>query len=178
MFISRKRTTPDDAIKYTISKDAITITQNVLQDYAHFKPSNEGLVYWCGKKNHDTVSISLVIAPKTTSDWGYISTSNRANFDLVKTLAQRNQIHIGQVHSHPGTLVDHSDGDDLDASFKTEGLISIVVPNYCKEGFLPLTTCGVHRYNQGNFQRFSDKYVSEHFEISEKLSCDFVDFRK
>lgn len=177
-FIPRKRVTPKDNVKYVIPKDAIIHTQKVLEDYANLTPSNEGLVYWAGKKEADLVTVSLVIAPKTTSDWGYISTSNRANFDVVKTLAENYKIHIGQVHSHPGSFVDHSDGDDHDASFKIEGLVSIVVPNYCKDGMLPLTKCGIHRYDNRNFHRFSDKYVSEHFEIFENLSCDFVDLRK
>lgn len=86
-------------------------------------------------------------------------------------------IEIAQVHSHPSDWVDHSEGDDLWASFKIEGLVSIVVPNYCKDGMLPLTNCGVHRYINGNFIRLSKKYITSHFRLVNEKS-DFVDLRK
>lgn len=177
MFMRKERVSPIDNIKYIIAQKAIEFTQKILQDYADLSPSNEGLVYWAGKKDGNIISVSLVIAPKTTSDWGYVSTSNRSNFDVVRKLSEKKKIHVGQVHSHPGRTVDHSEGDDRDASFRTLGLISIVVPKYCKEGFMPLTKCGVHRYDNSNFYRFSDKYVSDHFEISSTLECDCVDLR-
>ena len=89
-----------------------------------------------------------------------------------------NTIEIAQVHSHPSDWVDHSEGDDLWASFKIEGLVSIVIPNYCKGGMLPLTNCGVHRYINGNFIRLSEKYITSHFRLVNNEKADFVDLRK
>ena len=41
---------------------------------------------------------------------------------------------IGQVHSHPGRFVGHSDGDDERALMPYDGFLSIVVPHYGRRG--------------------------------------------
>jgi len=153
-------------------------TEKILLEYCSLEPSNEGLVYWGGKRDGDFFTISAVIAPATTSDYGRVSTSNRANFDVVRTLNQNKFVEIAQVHSHPGDWVDHSLGDDERAAFKFIGLISVVVPNYGLNGMMPLCTCGVHRYSDNDFIRFSDSYVKNHFLIKDDLEeYIFVDQR-
>ena len=178
MFTLKKQISPIDNFSYIIPQNVIADTEKILCDYAQCEPSNEGLVYWAGVRENNRITILSVIAPHTVSTWGSVSTSNRANFDVVKNLSDKNQIHLGQVHSHPGDWVDHSDGDDADASFKIAGMLSIVVPNYCKQGFSPITNCGIHRYDDGYFSRLSESYISQHFVISNSLKSDFLDLRK
>jgi len=176
-FVTKKQKSPNDEITYIVPNSIIRNTEKVLSEYGDMTPSNEGLVYWGGVINGKIINISIVIAPKTESNFGRVSTSNRSNFDVVKTLIKNKAIEIAQVHSHPSDWVDHSEGDDLWASFKIEGLVSIVVPNYCKYGMLPLMNCGVHRYINGNFIRLSKKYITSHFRLVNEKS-DFVDLRK
>jgi len=177
-FVRKSQRSSKDKITYIIPRSVICDTERVLSEYAKIKPSNEGFVYWGGIIDGTIISISLVIAPETESSYGRVSTSNRSNFDVVKTLSANKVIEIAQVHSHPSDLVDHSEGDDEWASFKIEGLVSIVVPQYCKKGMLPLTDCGIHIYTNGDFIRLSKKYVTEHFKIINDSKSGFIDLRR
>jgi len=169
---------PKDNTRYVIPTSAIRDTEKVLTEYARIKPANEGLVYWGGIEGGNKIAVQAVIAPRTESDFGRVSTSHRSNFDFVRTLNRHNLVQVAQVHSHPSDWVDHSPGDDALAAFKTEGLLSIVVPDYCNRGMLPLTACGIHRYTRGDFIRLSNKYIDSHFVIRNPPSSYLEDFRK
>jgi proteasome lid subunit RPN8/RPN11 len=175
--IRHNPTTPQDQVRYTIPLGIIEKTQMVLLDYANLESPHEGLVYWGGRRLGNIVEVQAMIAPATTSHSGRVSTNNRANVDLVRTLTDNSQVYIAQVHSHPGSWVDHSDGDTEWAAFKFEGLLSIVVPIYCTRGMLPLTKCGVHRYQRETFIRLSNTYIVSHFQISNKSEAQYWDFR-
>jgi hypothetical protein len=165
-----ERFTPADNKKYMIPNRAIMYTEKVLSDY-------EGLVYWAGRKDVDVIRVELVIAPRTDSAARRVMTSPESNMKMIQVLDKYDMIHLGQVHSHPGSWVDHSEGDDEYAAFKINGLLSLVVPSYCKDGMMPIETCGVHRFEQDHFIRFTDEYVSDHFSI-EDANCLFEDLRK
>ena len=164
-------------IVYKIPESVIDDTVKVLQDYASLGLSHEGLVYWCGVIHDKQIYISAVFAPKADSTEGSVSTSHASNFVFVKELCARDLVQIAQVHSHPSTSVGHSEGDDILTSFKAEGLVSIVVPNYGKYGMLPLHKCGIHLYRNDSFHRFSNKQIRKQFKIV-KTSSKFVDMRK
>ncbi len=171
------RITPDDNKKYIIPSRAIISTEIVLRDYGRKRPSNEGLFYWAGRKDDNIVRVHLVIAPRTDSAARRVRTTPESNLKMMQVLFKHDMIHLGQVHSHPGPWVDHSDGDDEYAAFKINGLLSLVVPSYCKDGMMPIETCGVHRFEQDHFIRFTDEYVIDHFSI-EDTNCLFEDLRK
>lgn len=172
-----ERFTPADNKKYIIPNKAIMYTEKVLREYGKKRPSNEGLVYWAGRKDDDIIRVELVIAPRTDSAARRVMTSPESNMKMIQVLDKHGMIHLGQVHSHPGSWVDHSDGDDEYAAFKINGLLSLVVPSYCKDGMMPIETCGVHRFEQDHFIRFTDEYVNDHFSI-EDTNCLFEDLRK
>lgn len=172
-----ERFAPKDHKKYIIPNKAIMHTEKVLREYGKKRPSNEGLVYWAGRKDDDIIRVELVIAPRTDSAARQVITSPESNMKMIQVLGKHDMIHLGQVHSHPGSWVDHSDGDDEYAAFKINGLLSLVVPSYCKIGMMPIETCGVHRFEQDHFIRFTDEYVSDHFSI-EDTNCLFEDLRK
>ena len=169
-YVNRKRHNPNDKMRYNIPIDVITYTENVLLEYSNMNPANEGMVYWCGIKENGIMNTSMVIAPKTESNSGRVSVSNRANFDVIGLLSEYNLIQIGQVHSHPGNWVDHSYGDDNMAAFKIEGLLSIVVPIYGVHGMRPLWMCGIHRYTNNNFIRLSNRYIKKHIIINDSIT--------
>jgi proteasome lid subunit RPN8/RPN11 len=53
---------------------------------------------------------------------------------------------IAQVHSHPGTDTRHSDGDDTMVFMPYEGMFSLVVGNYGRDGLLPDEGAGLHQF--------------------------------
>ncbi|OMP31904.1 Mov34/MPN/PAD-1 family protein [Mangrovimonas sp. DI 80] len=172
-----KRIAPKDNFLYKISSNVISFTEKVLSEYGNLKPSNEGFVFWAGTICENTFIINTVIAPETDSDERRVTILPMENFYYVKELSNLDVIHIGQVHSHPEDWVGHSEGDDEWAPFKNDGMISIVVPSYCENGMMPLRTCGVHRFQNGNFYRLTDGYVDEHFEVSD-FKANLIDLRR
>ena len=168
---------PKDNLLYILPSEVISHTERILSEYGRKKPPHEGLVYWGGKREGERITVSIFIAPKTVSDYGRVSTSPRSNFDVVRLLNKHNGIQVAQVHSHPGTWVDHSFGDDDLAAFKVNGLVSIVVPRYCHRGMMPLSSCGIHRYTNGEFIRLTPDYVKSHFRIENSISPVLEDLR-
>ncbi|WP_164731703.1 Mov34/MPN/PAD-1 family protein [Flagellimonas beolgyonensis] len=170
------RISPNDGLRYSVSQGVINKTEEILLQYGTLKNPNEGFVYWGGTQNGDDVFINTVVAPDTISTEGSVEVSKESIFFYIKTLSDNNIVHIGQVHSHPSSWVDHSSGDDEWASFKNEGLVSIVVPEYGLNGMLPLKTCGVHRYTFGMFRRLSNSYISKRFNLVDE-EFKFFDLR-
>lgn len=167
-----------DKLFYTIDREVIRFTEKVLAEYGQPPHPNEGLVYWCGKREKNKISITGAIAPKTISSPYKVSTTYESNAQFINQLSDNAVIQIGQVHSHPGTWVDHSDGDDQWAPFKVKGLLSIVIPSYGMSGMLPLILCGIHRFDGDQFIRLSSHYVKRRFKIVKGKSTLLKDLRR
>jgi JAB domain-containing protein similar to deubiquitination enzymes len=174
---SSNRSTPNDNIIYNVPLNCIEYTQKILVEYSKLNSPNEGIVYWAGKREDNAVDVLMVIAPFTESSPLSVKTSNKSNFSVIRLLNANSLKYIGQVHSHPTDWVGHSEGDDENAPFRTENILSLVVPTYCKEGLLPLTKCGLHRYTKGKFIRLSDKYIRKHFKIVGNFKSELIDLR-
>lgn len=158
---------PLDQWIYRISNGVIPFTVQVLQEYGKGKKPCEGVVYWSGKRLNDLeLLIDCAVAPRIKARQYHFQVDHHANAAFVDFINDNDRIYISQVHSHPGTFVDHSDVDDNESAFRSEGLVSIVVPFYGRRGMIPLTECGVHRYQQNEFFRLADDYVAQHFLIN------------
>lgn len=157
-----------------ISLEAVFQTEMILSDYGDRRVPHEGFVYWAGTKSKSKCKISLVIAPHLNSRYSGVRIAALSNANAVRAMRSHSSVEIAQVHSHPFDLVGHSYGDDVYAPFKVNGLISIVVPRFGKEGMLPLEKCGIHRYSNGHFVRLDAKYIREHFRFVDEASilCD------
>jgi hypothetical protein len=157
--------TPADTIRYLISESVIGDTEGVLKEYRAIDSGHEGFVYWAGLRSGDLVHINAVVAPDTISSEGRVSIPPLSNFYVIQCLSKENLIQLGQVHSHPGPWVGHSGGDDARAAFKREGLLSVVVPNYCAKK-ISLKECGIHRFQGEGFLPLSKRYVKKHFQLT------------
>lgn len=175
--LNKVRQSPSDQMKYLINEKVVLETESVLSDYGKLKPAHEGLVYWAGIKTKDITYISSVIAPKTQSRPQGITVQGDSFFNIVRFLSKNNLVQVGQVHSHPGSWVDHSIYDDEGATSKVEGLISIVVPEYSVRGMRPLEICGIHRFSKGEFIRLENMYIKNHFSITLEGNYLRGDFR-
>lgn len=171
--LSKRRVNTRDSINYSIASDVIEFTERILREYE----PHEGIVYWAGISNGDSVSISMAIAPQAETHEGQFVVNHLSNANVVLCLHEYKKSHIGQVHSHPGSLVDHSGLDDRQAAFRREGLLSLVVPCYGSKGMLPLTECGVHRFKKKTFFRLGNKYVRTHFPIIPATDSILIDLR-
>jgi hypothetical protein len=159
------KVTPDDHRVYQIDRRIIDFTVCILQEYGMRRHAEEGVVYWAGTVNESEYKISAAIAPKVkASRYGFF-TDHNSNARFVEFINDNDLVYISQVHSHPGKWVDHSPVDDEGTAFRSEGLLSVVVPCFGRNGMLPLTSNGIHRYHLRKFTRLSNAYVKKHFKI-------------
>ncbi|MBI5021130.1 MAG: Mov34/MPN/PAD-1 family protein [Ignavibacteriales bacterium] len=126
---------------------------------------HEGIVYWAGKRDPKGVIVIRCLTPNAKTAWGSFQTSAQANAEIIKILCKEHLELIGQVHTHPGKFVGHSDGDDQLALMPYEGFLSIVVPQYARGGMLPLTKCGVHVFENGYFRRLGSVEIKKTFHV-------------
>jgi proteasome lid subunit RPN8/RPN11 len=126
---------------------------------------HEGVVYWAGRAQSQEWIVTTCIVPEAATTAGSFRTSAAGNARVVALLAAADLILLAQVHSHPGNLVDHSDGDDADALMPYENFLSVVVPQYGNTTLWPLDHCGVHRFEQGRFRRLTTREVTATFRL-------------
>ena len=142
---------------------ALAQTLAALQSFGDAEGPHEGIVYWAGRATDTDWVVTTVIVPDAATTWGSFRTSAAANARVVALLANADLVLLAQVHSHPGTVVDHSGCDDRDALMPYPEFLSIIVPNYGRAGLWPLDRCGVHRFEHGRFRRLTNKEVAGTF---------------
>jgi hypothetical protein len=106
----------------------------------------------------------MVVRPRQFRTAGSFNVDAAANADVAIAACEHDLTLIAQVHSHPGKFVSHSYGDDEGAPFTFNGLFSIVVPNYGRDGMLPLDRCGIHFY-RGSFRQLTHQQVVSTFHL-------------
>lgn len=168
--VFRKKSSQPPA-KVAPGSTAIWLTRELVDESARFLRESgcgrdhEGVVYWAGRRVSGDVFVTTCIAPAAQTTWGSFDTAAAANAKVVMYLAEARLELLGQVHSHPGSLVGHSPGDDEGALMPYEGYLSVVVPNYARYGMLPLATCGIHLFRRGRFERLPEHEVSALFHV-------------
>ncbi len=129
------------------------------------RSAHEGVVYWAGKSADGVWIVTTSIAPKAVTTWGSFETSAASNAQVIAFLARHGLELLAQVHSHPGQDVGHSGGDDEGALMPYENYLSLIVPHYARDGMLPLTRCGVHRFHEGEFKRLNVTEIEALFNV-------------
>ena len=158
---------------FIVLNSVITHTCALLKSFAEKDMMHEGIVYWVGYETANLKVVTTCITPNAITTVGSFDTDEVANADVIRELSQWKSVLLAQVHSHPGRIVDHSDGDNERAFMPFNGFLSVVVPNYAARGMLPLTVNGFHLYHGGHFFRLSDRVVSKVISIVP----NFVDMR-
>lgn len=147
--VDAKRRGPQLWVPVAVAKK----TESLLRSYG--KGRHEGVVYWGGVESPGGSVVTTALSPRAATTWGSFQTDVDANFEVVGALSRMGLTLVAQVHSHPGSWVDHSEGDDAGALVRFEGYWSVVVPQYAKHGMQPLGMCGVHLFQGGAFCRLS-----------------------
>jgi hypothetical protein len=148
-----------------LSQQVIIDTAKLLRTYGTQEMSHEGIVYWAGVACERCWVITTAFAPVANTTYGSYKTDLISNAIMISRLNEMRLRLIAQVHSHPGDWVGHSDGDNLGAFMPYDGFYSVVVPSYAKQGLLPLTNCGFHRYEKIRFRELSPTEIVSTFAI-------------
>jgi proteasome lid subunit RPN8/RPN11 len=169
---SRKQEAAPPPVNW-VSAQLLDRTADVLRQSGDRGQLHEGVVYWAGRRMGAQNIVTTCIAPDARTTYGSFATTSHANARVVMYLADHGLELLGQVHSHPGAFVDHSDGDDECALMPYDGFLSIVVPRYARDGLRPLSSCGVHIFEFSGFRRLSHAEIAARFRIID----DFADLR-
>jgi hypothetical protein len=98
---------------------------------------DEAFVVWAGTATGDTFTFSRAIVPRQTAHKTphglLVTVDSEALFELNRDCHQRGELLAGQIHAHP-TEAYHSPADDQLAIVAVPGGLSIVVPNFARDG--------------------------------------------
>lgn len=153
--------------RFVVTRQVLEITASALQAYtlAGIRDGgHEGLVLWGGTKSDDFAAITTVLRLPVQHSHGRVHVDERAFGTAIRQARGAGLVLIAQVHSHPGSDARHSDGDDELIALPTEGLLSVVVPNFGAklEGLDDLT---VHQFQDGRWVLCSNESVKEQMTV-------------
>lgn len=144
-----------------VAESVLVTSSSLLQGVRDMDSAHEAILYWAGRTFSSFWIVTTCIAPHARTSWGSFATSASSNANVIKHLSAYGLELLGQVHSHPDTLVDHSRGDESGAFMPYENFLSIVVPYYGTRGIVPFGMCGVHRFEDGRFVRLSNNQIDK-----------------
>ncbi|RQT22759.1 Mov34/MPN/PAD-1 family protein [Burkholderia cepacia] len=153
--------------------DAVLANSEAMLKGRVWQTPTERIIYWAGVKLDHVWLVTTVIRPNAMLQRGSFRTSAADNAKVVSYLSQAGLSLAGQVHTHPGPFVDHSHGDERDAFMPVENSLSLVVPFYGRGGIVPVSKCGVHRYESGAYRRLGDAEVASTFCVVSSMA-DFA----
>jgi len=140
--------------KFLIAPGLVERTAAELKTFNTTRHDNEGFVYWAGRTaGRDCIALTLY-RPNATVTSGSVDIDEAENTRYVEWLRRNQLTHVGQVHTHPPGIDEHSEGDDHWAFMKFRGLLSIVVPNYGKDGMI-IERCAFHFFDGEGFQQLT-----------------------
>lgn len=142
-------------VTWTLPNDLLPTSIEIMRP--HGAEGNEGLALWLGTGEDDELSITHVVAVHgsgfVTSPL-YLRLSFRAMAELTELTERLGVYLLGQVHSHPGRLIDLSDLD-REQGFRVPDFLSVVCPHYAQRPDTTLSECGLHVYEGSGYRRLS-----------------------
>jgi len=124
----------------------------------------EQVGYFDGYELGDHGIVTTITIPEARLERGYFEVSPEAMSAAGKHLRQLGQVRLAQVHTHPGTWVDHSEHDDERAYSQRAGSLSIVLPNYARGGVF-LEDCGIHVREEDDWRMLSPEEYESYLQI-------------
>jgi proteasome lid subunit RPN8/RPN11 len=124
------------------------------------------MVFLAGRELSDAITLlTTAIAPNCDHSRGRVW-ADRSAVGVVAREAQGHALAVlAQVHTHPGASTRHSFGDDRMILMPFESMLSIVVPHYGHFGMRPLSSLGVHQFQDGGWRPCDPASVAEAITI-------------
>ena len=135
MAVRRVRPLPRGILcgRYRISPGLIHDTQQALQEFyelGRHEGGHEGLCYWAGREDADLTSLEAAVVPAARHGRFGVFVSEAAFAEVARQARAMGLGILAQVHSHPGRVARHSDGDDDLVVMPFENMLSLVAPYY------------------------------------------------
>ncbi len=137
--------------QFLVSNDVLSATEAALVTFRGPEGLHEGIVFWGGKEMEGITFFTTAVTPRAVHTKGSVQCNEAAIREVVHALRPHGLGLLAQVHSHPSDDARHSDGDDSMILLPFEGMLSIVVPWYGKDGMRPPSSCGIHQFQEGRW---------------------------
>ncbi len=137
--------------KFLLNIALLVATEEALATFRGPEGPHEGIVFWGGRETEGLTYFTTAIVPHAVHTRGSVHCDEAAIREVVHALRPHGLGLLAQIHSHPGGDARHSFGDDDMIFLPFEGTLSIVVPWYGRDGMHPLSTCGIHQFQNGRW---------------------------
>ena len=127
-------------LRHLVSIDAVEETENFLRQAG--AQDCEGAVLWIAEKEAESFRVRRVIAPRQTASRWHFDVPLEERIRIAMSLREK-EVVLLQVHSHPEEAF-HSPTDDRKAMVDRLWALSIVVPNFCRDGMRDLSTLSAY----------------------------------
>lgn len=130
---------------------------------------HEGLALWFGREEAGEVTITHLVIPHgpgLITHPLHLSLSMRAMSRITKLTGEVDRYWAGQIHSHPGQMLDLSEVD-RSMGVLVQDYLSLVCPYYAQRDVPDLRHYGVHVYDSGRYKRLSNEEVNARIKVSE-----------
>jgi len=153
---------------------ALEITISVLRQYQR----QEAACFWYGLRDGtDNGFVKAVIAPFQLNRRGNYRIPSASISAVSSATRPAGWVCLAQVHSHPGSFVEHSSYDDENAS--SQRILSVVIPNYGLWSVPWPAGIGVHECQNEYWHQLSDFDAAQRIQLkSEPETVTFIDLRK
>jgi len=161
---------PERIERYFIRADVLEETSVYFKQKGRIR--HEAYVFWAGSvPNTIDAYITCCIIPRVRTAPGRVFVGLEKLLEINRELVKREIVLLCQLHTHPGDF-GHSTGDERQAASYRLGFISIVVPNYGRQGLMSLKRCYVYEYiGNWSWRLMKNNEVAQRFIVEEaKLS--------
>jgi len=132
----------------------------------------EGMVFWGGVEvPQGPIFVTTCFVPQISrASPGSVTINTPEGAKVISEARRRGLEIVAQVHSHPGSAF-HSSTDDECAFSYSKRFLSIVVPNFGRDGMEPLTICCIMSYEghkkwyKHSFEEIQRNFVIVDFEV-------------
>lgn len=150
---------------FMITEAAVTAAERLLPSFRGPDGDHEGMAFLLGRELEELTIFTSVLAPDADHGEGHVVCDLSAVSGAQRASREHGLAILGQVHSHPRSSTEHSEGDDSLVLMPFEGMLSLVVPWYGRVGLRPLYGLGVHQYQDGRWVLIESKSVRQRLGV-------------
>jgi proteasome lid subunit RPN8/RPN11 len=131
---------------------------------------HEGLCLWFGNEEAGVVSITHLVVPHgpgLVTHPLHLSLSMRAMSRITRLGTEIDCYLAGQIHSHPGLMLELSDVDRR-MGIHVQDYLSLVCPYYAQRDVQNVLQCGVHVFDSGRYRSLSSGEMDSRITVSDR----------
>lgn len=156
-------------LNWELPANLLAASIEIMRPHGHL--GNEGLALWLGRADAHHACVTHVVAPRGAGFRALplqLKLSWNAMARLTDLADELGTYLVGQIHSHPGLLVDLSEVDEK-YGVRCQDYLSLVCPHYAQRPVAGIDACGVHMFDRGNYRRLAPTEVARRIAITSSV---------